>query len=714
MSNHYSHAALPYPIRNARYTIAIPYLDADGDPTDPTTPDTEISKDAGSFADCTEEVSTITGSNGMGYITLTSSEMDASLVCLAAKVASGPKATLAMLQPRILPVLHNGTAQAGANTSITLASTAPAYDLIGCIVRTTGGTGGGSGGNQARVITAYDTSTKVATISPAWETNPSSDTTYDILLTDMASNSPVTRALRPATDGRTLNVASTGEAEADTIKVSGDSTAADNLEAACDGTGYNVGGGSVVAASVTGNVGGNIGGTVPNSAGVTTLLGLVTEARMGALTDWIDGGRLDLILDAIAGDVVNLDGAAMRGTDGAALASAWTATRAGYIDLLNTYLDAAVSSRLATAGYTAPDNTNIGNIITAINHATYGLNALLTAINSRLATASYTAPDNASITAILEDTATTIPALIAALNNLSSAQAQAAAAAALTAYDPPTKSELDSAVSPLATAAAVAAMRGADDDTLKTLSDQIDGISGGGGDATAANQATIIGHLEDMKGATFSETTDSLEAIRNRGDVAWLTGGGASGSNVVEITVTDGEDVPIQEVKVEIWNSDESVLVTYGTTDAEGVVNLTANDGTYRVRMIKGGWSFTTQNLTVDGAESVTYTGESRSVPGPASPDVCRLYEYLFLPDGSPPSTLAARAATLRIFTLPFDDDAAVYSGTAIDGTYNATTGLIYWDVVQGAVVRVTIGVFGVDLILTVPSESTARISNIE
>lgn len=447
---------------------------------------------------------------------------------------------------------------------------------------------------------------------------------------------------------------------------------------------------------------------------VDTILGRITEARMGALTDWINGGRLDLILDAIAGDVVNLDGAAMRGTDGAALASAWTATRAGYIDLLNTYLDAAVSSRLATAGYTAPDNTNIGNIITAINHATYGLNALLTAINTRLATASYTAPDNASITAILEDTATTIPALIAALNNLSSAQAQAAAAAALTAYDPPTKSELDSAVSPLATAAAVAAMRGADDDTLKTLSDQIDGISGGGGDATAANQATIIGHLEDMKGATFSETTDSLEAIRNRGDVAWLTGGGASGSNAVEITVTDGEDVPIQEVKVEIWNSDESVLVTYGTTDAEGVVNLTANDGTYRVRMIKGGWSFTTQNLTVDGAESVTYTGESRSVPGPASPDVCRLYEYLFLPDGSPPSTLAARAATLRIYTLPFDDDAAVYSGAAIDGTYDADTGLVYWDVVQGAVVRVTIGVFGVDLILTVPSESTARISNIE
>lgn len=38
-------------------------------------------------------------------------------------------------------------------------------------------------------------------------------------------------------------------------------------------------------------------------------------------TDWVNGGRLDLILDIIAADVVNLDGAAMRGTDNAALAS---------------------------------------------------------------------------------------------------------------------------------------------------------------------------------------------------------------------------------------------------------------------------------------------------------------------------------------------------------------------------------------------------------
>jgi hypothetical protein len=61
-----------------------------------------------------------------------------------------------------------------------------------------------------------------------------------------------------------------GVVNANAVQISGDSTAADNLEAAADGTGYNLGGGSVVAASVTGAVGsvtGNVGGNVTGSVG---------------------------------------------------------------------------------------------------------------------------------------------------------------------------------------------------------------------------------------------------------------------------------------------------------------------------------------------------------------------------------------------------------------------------------------------------------------
>jgi hypothetical protein len=42
--------------------------------------------------------------------------------------------------------------------------------------------------------------------------------------------------------------------------------------------------------------------------------------------------------------------------------------------------------------------------------------------------------------------------------------------------------------------------------------------------ATAASQTTITTHLTDIKGGTFNGATDSLEAIRDRGDAAWITG----------------------------------------------------------------------------------------------------------------------------------------------------------------------------------------------
>ncbi len=162
-------------------------------------------------------------------------------------------------------------------------------------------------------------------------------------------------------------------------------------------------------------------------------------------------------------------------------------------------LDATVSSRLATAGYTAPDNASIAAILTdtgatlpaqiaaipepldatetqaaaaaalgAYDTATAAdlaglatasavaaipttpllasdarLNTLDAAISSRLAAAAYTAPDNASISAILVDTETTLPAQIAALPApLDAGETQAAAAAALTAYDAATSGDV--------------------------------------------------------------------------------------------------------------------------------------------------------------------------------------------------------------------------------------------------------------------------------
>jgi len=75
-------------------------------------------------------------------------------------------------------VFHSGTAQAGASTTITLASGASVSDdrFNNYSILLTGGTGSG----QLNIITDYVGSSKVATVS-SWSTNPDNTTTYEII-----------------------------------------------------------------------------------------------------------------------------------------------------------------------------------------------------------------------------------------------------------------------------------------------------------------------------------------------------------------------------------------------------------------------------------------------------------------------------------------------------------------------------------------------------
>lgn len=216
MANHASHAALPYPIKNTRYTVYVPFVDADGDPTAQTTPDTKISEDNAAATDAAEEVSATSGMDGMGMITFTGAETDCSLLAANFKVASGPKATLMTLYPRVLAEVGTGTLSAGSAGGGTL-GTLLAYDVTGCFIKTTGGTGGGGTGganNQVRKIVTYSTGTGAFTVVPNWETTPSTDTTYAVLLPEGVTLGML-KALNPSTAGRTLQVESDGMAYAD-------------------------------------------------------------------------------------------------------------------------------------------------------------------------------------------------------------------------------------------------------------------------------------------------------------------------------------------------------------------------------------------------------------------------------------------------------------------------------------------------------------------
>lgn len=219
--------ARPVPIKNTAYRVTFPILDADGDlVTGATGLDSEVSKDGGTFADCTNEATEIATSSGMYYLDLTSTEMNADCVAIIVKTSSsGAKTTPIVLYPQesgdilvtvqtvsndaitaaaiadnaidlatfaadakaLFGVIAFGTAQSVTGTTIQLASAETFADdeLIGATVLIRSAS---TGAGQSRVITDYVSATDTATVD-TWTTTPTGTITYVVFGTAPASTS---------------------------------------------------------------------------------------------------------------------------------------------------------------------------------------------------------------------------------------------------------------------------------------------------------------------------------------------------------------------------------------------------------------------------------------------------------------------------------------------------------------------------------------------
>jgi|GEM_PF-4183259 len=93
--------ATAIPIKNQAYRVTFPIFDADGDlVTGATGLDSEVSKDAGTFTDCTNEATEIATNSGMYYLELTATEMNADTVAIIIKTSSsGAKTTPLVFYP---------------------------------------------------------------------------------------------------------------------------------------------------------------------------------------------------------------------------------------------------------------------------------------------------------------------------------------------------------------------------------------------------------------------------------------------------------------------------------------------------------------------------------------------------------------------------------------------------------------------------------------
>lgn len=117
--------ALPVPQKNVAYRLTFPIFKNDGTLiTGATGLDSEVSKDAGTFADCTNEATEIATSSGVYYLDLTNTEMNADCVAIVVKTSStGAVLPVFTLYPqeagdiRTNTTYWNGTAVASPNVA---------------------------------------------------------------------------------------------------------------------------------------------------------------------------------------------------------------------------------------------------------------------------------------------------------------------------------------------------------------------------------------------------------------------------------------------------------------------------------------------------------------------------------------------------------------------------------------------------------------------
>lgn len=353
------------------------------------------------------------------------------------------------------------------------------------------------------------------------------------------------------------------------------------------------------------------GGAVALASGVTVTTigaGVITASAIAA--DAI--GASELAADAvaeIAAAVWDLTttghttggtfGAAMNAAGSAgdpwstALPGAYSAGSAGYI--LGTNLNATVSSRLASASYTAP----------------------LDAAGTRSAVGMASANLDAQLASIQTDTTT----LLARIT-----------------------STLFSGITSLGQWLGLLAGKQTGNSTART---EIRATGAGSG--------------------TFSETTDSLEAVRDRGDAAWVTGsggGGGTGSGAYTLTITVDDGItPLQNASVRLV---EGVTDLIGTTDVNGEVVFSVDAATWAVAITKNGYQFTPTTLAVSASDSVTYSMTQVSVAPNPDADKSTVVVTCYGAD-----TEVEPGATLyvRQITAPSGDEDHAYSGSEIEYT---------------------------------------------
>lgn len=222
-------------------------------------------------------------------------------------------------------------------------------------------------------------------------------------------------------------------------------------------------------------------------------------------------------------------------------------------------------------------------------------------------------------------------------------------------------------------------------------------------DYVAPDNATITDVANDVDTAL-----SALVALQ--ADMSILTGGAGTFAVTLQLYRT-GTQTPITDVAVSLHDSNGDVVGICQRSSAGGLCLFALNAGSYTARLLKSGYIFAIETVTVSADMAQTIYGEPVTIPLPGDSESCTIYEYCF--DQASQAPLARVTASAAIVSLPYNYAGRLHSNAAVAGTYSAATGVVSWDVVRGAVVAFTIKEVGVARRVTIPNAATARLADI-
>lgn len=347
--------ARPQPLKNTAYRVTFTILDADGDPVSGAAGlDSEVSKDGGTFADCTNEATEIATSSGVYYLDLTATEMNADTVAVIVKTStSGAKTTVIVLYPAEstdIPVNvtgWNGTAVATPDTAGYPKVTLKSGTGTGEVNLSSGRADGNVtyiGGSAVSTSAAQLGVNVVNAGGTAWASVVAAlaDAVWDELLSGHTTSgsagkglSDAAGAASPATIADAVwdemmsghgTVGSMAAALATAMNgqmVNGDMTAAVNLQKAFSGQAYNASGLTVGAATdVTNAVNANLTNINSTAALLTALVALLRGAVPGTVvsgtntTTVVSTGLTSTVTGFYVGKVLMVQTGALAGQGG--------------------------------------------------------------------------------------------------------------------------------------------------------------------------------------------------------------------------------------------------------------------------------------------------------------------------------------------------------------------------------------------------------------